>query len=368
VLPGRAAETRADARRSSGAATWPSRWRCAAGSWAVQPSRSPSRCPSRCPASAPACRRRCRCPGGAWSPRPSRTWRGAGGRRHRGGPSRSCRSEPLVRLARLLLPHLHGLAAASRPPPRWLGCCAVPCSRGINEPRPDGGAPARLAAIASHQWTLIDATRTPASSRSAEGLAPSTSEPMTTPSTRSGRGPGCRQGSVATASSPRPGSTMRPCHCRVAWASSPVASRRRRPARHVAEASAPAPARAAAGPRPRRRRPRHRAGPGDAGPVEGLARARLDPAARPAIGLRLGPAASRSAITRTDLTDLTRLSLQPSTWRIPVGGCRRLGWAVRRPVLVPARAARSVAVAEMRVRRASWPACGRRGWAGWWGR
>jgi hypothetical protein len=33
------------------------------------------------------------------------------------------------------------------------------------------------------------------------------------------------------------------------------------------------------------------------------------------------PATPTSTITRTDLTDL-RLSLQPSTWRVPVGGCR----------------------------------------------
>src|SRR5215207_4883690 len=41
-----------------------------------------------------------------------RTWRSAGGRRDRGGPSRSGRGELLARLARLLLRHLHGLAAA----------------------------------------------------------------------------------------------------------------------------------------------------------------------------------------------------------------------------------------------------------------
>jgi hypothetical protein len=43
----------------------------------------------------------------------------------------------------------------------------------------------------------------------------------------------------------------------------------------------------------------------------------------------LGPAAPRSAITRTDLTDLTRLSLQPSVDVAGPGGwvCRRLGWA-----------------------------------------
>jgi transposase-like protein len=66
-----------------------------------------------------------------------------------------------------------------------------------------------------------------------------------------------------------------------------------------------------------------------------------------------------------------RLSLQLSTWRVPVGG-PRLGCAVRRPVVVLARgrgrAAGSVGVAEMRVRRAGWLGSGRRSRAGWWGR
>jgi helix-turn-helix protein len=66
-----------------------------------------------------------------------------------------------------------------------------------------------------------------------------------------------------------------------------------------------------------------------------------------------------------------RLSLHPSTWRVPVGG-PRLGCAVRRPVVVLARgwgrAAGSVGVAEMRVRRADWLGSGRRSRAGWWGR
>jgi hypothetical protein len=192
---------------------------------------------------------------------------------------------------------------------------------------------------------------------------------MTTPSTRSGRGPGCRQGSVATASSPRPGS---PCAlAAAAWLGRHrlVAGRRRRPARHVAEASAPGPARAVAGPRPRRRRPRHRAGPGARGQSRGWPAP--DSTLLPHLpSLCAWGRPRRGARSRAPLSDLTRLSLQPSVDVAGPGGwvCRRLGWAVRRPVLVPARAAGWVAVAEMRVRRASWPACGRRGWAGWWGR
>jgi hypothetical protein len=77
------------------------------------------------------------------------------------------------------------------------------------------------------------------------------------------------------------------------------------------------------------------------------------------------------AITRTDLTDLIRLSCNRrcggSQW---VGV--RLGCAVRRLVLVPARGggrvAGSVGVADVPVCRASWPGCGRRIGAGWWGR
>ena len=85
VMPGSAAETRADACRPSGPAMSRSRCRCATGSWAVQPSRCPSRCLSRCSASAPASRRRCRC----WSPGPApdleeRRW-----------AARPCWSEPV---------------------------------------------------------------------------------------------------------------------------------------------------------------------------------------------------------------------------------------------------------------------------------
>src|SRR4029450_12834976 len=73
------------------------------------------------------------------------------------------------------------------------------------------------------------------------------------------------------------------------------------------------------------------------------------------------------AITGTDLTDLTGLSCNRRC--SGASGCR-LGCAVRRLVLVPARgggrAAGSVGVAEVPVRRASWPGCGRRIGAGWW--
>jgi hypothetical protein len=109
---------------------------------------------------------------------------------------------------------------------------------------------------------------------------------------------------------------------------------------------------------------------GEAGSVERLA-PRPDWILLPDLPSLCGwPAAPTSAITRTDLTDLTTLSLQPSTCRVPVVGSR-LGCAVRRLVLVPARgggraaAAGSVGVAEMRVRRASWTAGGRRSRAGW---
>jgi hypothetical protein len=51
------------------------------------------------------------------------------------------------------------------------------------------------------------------------------------------------------------------------------------------------------------------------------------------------PAARTSAIMRTDLTDLTRLSLQPSAWRVPVGWVSAgVVCAVRRLVLGSARA------------------------------
>jgi hypothetical protein len=159
-----------------------------------------------------------------------------------------------------------------------------------------------------------------------EGLAPSTSEPMTTPSTRSGRGPGCRQGSVAQPLHHHGlDPPCAPCHGRGLGRHrrSPVAdggagsTRRRGKCSWTGSRSSRPSATAAA-----------TTAQGRAGGTRGWPRARLDPAARPAIALRLGPAASRSAITRTDLTDLTRLSLQPSTWRVPVGGCV-VGWVGR---------------------------------------
>ena len=72
-----------------------------------------------------------------------------------------------------------------------------------------------------------------------------------------------------------------------------------------------------------------------AGPVERLARAPTRPYC-PTCHRSAQATPRTSASTRTDLTDLTRLSLHPSTWRVPVGGCR-LGCAVRRPVVGLAR-------------------------------
>ena len=106
-LPGRAAQTQPT--RAVPAAPRPSRsrCRCATGWWAVQPSRSPS----GCPASVPACRRRCR-PGGLGHLGHHRTWRSADGRRDCGGATRAGRGELPADLRCLLLPRLHGLAAA----------------------------------------------------------------------------------------------------------------------------------------------------------------------------------------------------------------------------------------------------------------
>ncbi len=137
------------------------------------------------------------------------------------------------------------------------------------------------------------------SSPVAEGLAP-WSESMTTPSTRSRREPGCHQGRQplhrhglarsATASSPRPGSTTRPCHGRVAWAAvtlSPVADVG--PARPDASLRqpAPGPARAAAGPSATTTATAAEGGPGSGASREAGPAPRLDPPARPAIALRL---------------------------------------------------------------------------------
>src|SRR4029453_5417133 len=89
---------------------------------------------------------------------------------------------------------------------------------------------------------------------------------------------------------------------------------------------APGPVRAA-GPsattRPlRQRADRGRGANRAAGPAS-----RLDPPARPA-SLCAWPAAPTSAITRTDLTNLTRLSLQRRRGGLPVVGVG-VGWVVR---------------------------------------
>jgi len=151
-----------------------------------------------------------------------------------------------------------------------------------------------------------------------------------------------------------------------------VAGRRRWPRLDASPRQrAPGPARAAAGPSATAAATVTQSGPGKRGQSRGWPRAPTRPCCPTCHRSAPGPAVETSAITRTDLTDLTRLSPQASMWRVPVAG-RRLGWAVRRLVLGSARAgdraAGSLAVAEMRVRRASWPACGRRRWAGWWRR
>jgi hypothetical protein len=122
-------------------------------------------------------------------------------------------------------------------------------------------------------------------------------------------------------------------------------------------------------PRPRRRGTAAEGGPGSGASRE--AGPRPDSTLLPDLAsLCAWPAAPTSAITRTDLTDLTRLSLQPSAWgsgpRVPAGLC------VRRLVPVSARAedraAWSVAVAGARGAPASSAACRRRGRADWRGR
>src|SRR5215207_1425029 len=227
VMPGSAAETRADACRPSGPAMSRSRCRCATGWWAVQP----SRCLSRCPASAPACRRRRRC----WSPGPApdlegRRWAArpwwsepGGSRRASGAPCSSAPSppsrlggrawrRPASRRAGQDRPAVATTACAlgcgaawvfagtSRPPPApppadWVALL-FPCSRGMKRT----AAPWRGASQASCDC-LPPAVRIDAalaalalgqSSPVAEGLTPS-SEPMTTPRTRGRREP-CRQG------------------------------------------------------------------------------------------------------------------------------------------------------------------------------
>src|SRR4029450_12948741 len=147
---------------------------------------------------------------------------------------------------------------------------------------------------------------------------------MTTPSTRSR--PGTLPPRSATASSPRPGSTTRPFHGRQGLsviALSAAADVGRLDASPgnllldgLAQQQAPwatAAATAAEG------------GPGEAGPVERLARAPTGPTARPAIAARLGGRADeRDHAHRPEGPD-KGLSLQPSMWRVPVG----VGWVVR---------------------------------------
>src|SRR6266545_7761676 len=157
-----------------------------------------------------------------------RTWRGAGGRRDRGGPSRSGRGEPLARLARLLLRHLHGLAAA-------LG----------------DGQPAR-------EQAKTDQRSPPRPARCVAALLTSL--------------PGHH------VHLPPPPLLIGLLCCLPHFGTSGTSGASRQ-----------------AGPRP-------------------------DSTLLPDLP-SLCAATRTSAITRTDLTDL-RLSLQASTWRVPVGGCR----------------------------------------------
>ena len=111
-MPGRAAQTRADACRSSGAATLPVQvplryWLVGGSAVAVSVSVSVavSRLRPRLLVATVVL-------GELGHLGQHRTWRSAGGRRDRSGATRSGRGELQARLARLLLPRLHGLAAA----------------------------------------------------------------------------------------------------------------------------------------------------------------------------------------------------------------------------------------------------------------
>jgi hypothetical protein len=216
-MPGSAAETRADACRSSGAATSRSRCRCrcATGLWAVQPSRSRS----GCLASAPACRRRRRC----WSPGPApdlegRRWAARPWWSEPVGPAASLwrtfavcsfatftawrprletASQPASRLRPTSGRH-HGLRAglrrclglcrditsASRPPPADWVALLFPCSRGMK--RTAGPMAWRQPGKLRPPPTRRPHRRRPRPGywpvlpRSPRWLAPS-SEPMTTP-------------------------------------------------------------------------------------------------------------------------------------------------------------------------------------------
>jgi hypothetical protein len=116
----------------------------------------------------------------------------------------------------------------------------------------------------------------------------------------------------ATASSPRPGSTTRPCHGRqglsvIALSSAADVGRLDASPGNVlldrlAQQQAPG---------PRRRRPRQRAGRGERGQSRGWPRAPTGPTARPAIALRLtGRADERHHAHRPEGPD-KGLSLQP---------------------------------------------------------
>src|SRR5215207_4042087 len=271
-----------------------------------------------------------------------RTGRSAGGRPDRGGPSRSGPGELLARLARLLLRHLHGLAAAlgdgqpageqaktdqrSPPPPAcWLAALLgslpghhvhlpppapadwvallFPCSRGMKRTaaRWRGASQASCDCLAPAILHRRRPRHPGRSSPVVQGLAPS-SESMTTPSTRGRREAAAakvRNRFIATvwihhAPLPRPRGL------------SVIAGRRRWPARCVAGQPAPGPARPAAGPSATAAATAAEGGPGEAGPVERLApRPELD--LLPDLPSRCAwPAARTSAITRTDLRDLTR--------------------------------------------------------------
>jgi hypothetical protein len=243
-----------------------------------------------------------------------RPWRGAGGRRDRGGATRSGRSELPAGLRRLLLHPFHRLAAAlgdgqpaaSRPRPtsgrhhglraelrRCLRRCRditstsrprpadwvallFPCSRGMK--RTTGRWRGASQASGGCLPPVDPHRRRPRpgygqSSPVAEGLAPS-SEPMTVDDTKHPVASG-NLAAAKSATAPShscPGSSTRPCHGRVAWAArrSPVADVGRLDASPRQRALGPA--RAQQAPRPRRRRPRQRAGRGsgasrEAGPA-----------------------------------------------------------------------------------------------------
>jgi hypothetical protein len=190
----------------------------------------------------------------------------------------------------------------------------------------------------------------------------------TTPPYRSRREPGCRQGPQPLhrhgLDPPRALATADKLECHRL-----VVGRRRWPARRVAEATC-----SWTGSRSSRPlchgggdRGRGRAG-GSGASREAGPRAPTGPTAD--LPSRCAwPAARTSAITRTDLRDLTRgCPSNPSMWRVP-GGCR-LGCAVRRLVLGPARGwgREAGSVGPVLVRRAGWLAGGWCGRAGWWGR